>query len=72
MYYLHTIRELREAYGWSREALAARLGLDARLVAAWEDGRAAPDAEQRAGLARLFLVPVEQLTAPDPARWPRG
>lgn len=72
MYYLHTIRQLREDRRWSREELADRLGVSPRLVAAWEEGTATPDAGERARLAALFLIPPAQLTTPDPARWPRG
>lgn len=72
MYYLHTIRQLREDRRWSREEVADRLGVSPRLVAAWEEGTATLDTGERARLAALFLVPPAQLTTPDPARWPRG
>ena len=67
MRYMHTLRELRDAYGYRPEDLAAALGVSPALVRTWEVGQAAPEAHHRRDLARLFTIPVEQLTFPPPA-----
>lgn len=55
------IRRLREGAGWSREALAERLGVHAGSVARWESGGAVPHAYRLERIAELAGVSGEWL-----------
>ncbi len=56
-----TIRQLREARGWSRRVLAGRLGVATATVANWERGSKLPLPRTRMRLADLFGVSVEAI-----------
>lgn len=58
-----TLRELREAYGLTQEALAARFGLPVSIIRSWEEGRSSPNDRQVASLARFFGVSPEAIVA---------
>jgi len=38
----HSVTLVRQALGWTQEALAARLAVDRRTVARWEAGETSP------------------------------
>jgi transcriptional regulator with XRE-family HTH domain len=57
----YRIRRLRERAGWSREALAERLGVHAGSVARWESGGAVPHAYRLDRIAELGGVSGEWL-----------
>ncbi len=56
-----TIRQLRQARGWSQSGLAGRLRLTPSTVANWESGHRVPTPDHRQALADLFGVPVEAI-----------
>jgi DNA-binding XRE family transcriptional regulator len=58
-----TIRQLRQAWGWSRPVLAGRLGVHPMTVWAWERGRMMPNPSHRQALADLFGVSVQDIAA---------
>ena len=56
-----TIRQLREAHGWTQETLARRLAVGQPAVSAWERGERMPRQRSILRLADLFGVPVEAI-----------
>jgi putative transcriptional regulator len=58
---MRTIRELREARGWTQLELATRLGVTPSTVYNWERGRHEPRAGQLRELARLFGVAMDEV-----------
>ncbi len=56
-----TIRQLRQARGWTQEDLARRLGVTQGGVSTWERGRGTPWPKYQQRLADLFGVPVEAI-----------
>ena len=52
----------RKRMGISQEELGHRMGVSRQAVSKWETGRAVPDMENLLALARLFGVPVSELT----------
>ncbi len=57
-----TIRQLRQARGWTQDQLARRLGMEQGAVSKWERGLAVPHPRTRKRLADLFGVGVGQIT----------
>ena len=57
----HTIQQLREARGESRETLAAALGTSVEEVTAWELGRAEPTITYLTALTTHFDVRDDQI-----------
>jgi len=55
------LAELREAKGWSQQALAERVGVGRTTVVAWEAGRAEPKGGSLLALAEALEVPPENL-----------
>ena len=55
-----TIRQLRQARGWSQRVLAGRLQVGTSTVGCWEKGRVPSPANQQ-HLAALFGVSVEAI-----------
>ncbi len=53
---MKTIRQLREAQGWTQLELAYRLEVTPGTVYAWESGRSEPKVSQLRAMARLFGV----------------
>ena len=49
-----TIRELREANGWTQEQLAERVGTHANTVARWERGEVEPGRQSWLLLSKVF------------------
>jgi transcriptional regulator with XRE-family HTH domain len=56
-----TIRELREAWGWTQAELANRVEVSESTVYAWENGRAQPTRAHLAKLAEALGVAPAQL-----------
>ncbi len=56
-----TIRELREARGWTQFDLALQLGASVNAVSKWERGVAVPYVKTRKRLADLFGGGVGEL-----------
>jgi transcriptional regulator with XRE-family HTH domain len=64
---MRTIRELREARGWTQLELATRLGVTPSTVYNWERGRHEPRAGQLREMARLFGVGMDDVAPALPA-----
>ena len=56
-----TIRQLRQARGWSQPDLAQRLGVTQGAVSTWERGRGVPRPKYQQALADHFGVNVEDI-----------
>ncbi len=56
-----TIRQLRQARGWSQQDLALRLGVDQGAISYWELGLRRPYRRHQQRLADLFGLDVEQI-----------
>ena len=56
-----TIRQLREAHGWTQETLARRLGVGQPAVSAWDRGERLPRRRYILRLAELVGISVEQI-----------
>ncbi len=64
-----TIRQLREAWGWSQPVLAGRLGVSQATVSLWERGRVVPSPANRERLGECFGVPATTIAfGPDGVR----
>lgn len=55
------LKSFREAGGFSREALAERLGVTEQVVAGWETGNTLPDVDVLLKISNLFGVTVNDL-----------
>ena len=58
---MQTIRELRQARGWTQLELANRLGVTPTTVFNWERGKYEPKASQLRALARAFGVSMDDI-----------
>lgn len=58
---MKTIKELRDARGWTQLELAVRLGVTPVTVYNWERGKYEPKASQLRALARAFDVPMDDI-----------
>ena len=56
-----TLRQLRQARGWSQEQLARRLGMEQGAVSKWERGVAVPHPRTRQRLADVFGVELGEI-----------
>ncbi len=56
-----TLRQLRQARGWSQAELAELLGASTSAVATWEQGRKRPRVRMLLRMARLFEVGVDEI-----------
>jgi putative transcriptional regulator len=61
----NSVRELREAQGWSQGDLAERLDVSRQTVNAVETGRYDPSLPLAFGIARLFRKPIEAIFTPE-------
>jgi len=61
---MKSIRELREARGWTQLEVAIRLGVTPLTVGNWERNVTEPRASQFRGLARLYGVSMDELLIP--------
>ena len=64
---MKTIRELREARGWTQLELAVKLGVTPVTVYNWERGKHVPTATQLRALARTFEVRMDDIDFEAPA-----
>lgn len=58
---MKTIRELREAAGWTQLQLANRLEVTPVTVYNWERGKYEPSAKQLRAIARVFGVSMDDI-----------
>ncbi len=56
-----TIRQLRQARGWTQEVLAGRLRVSKSTIAKWETGVNVPASATRQRLAEVFGVSVDDI-----------
>ena len=64
---MRTIRELREARGWTQLRLAIEVGVTPVTVYNWERGRYEPKASQFRALARALGVSMDNIALPGDA-----
>ena len=57
----HTLRQLRQARGWTQEDVARRLGVSQGAVSLWERGVRRPFRRTRLRLADLLGVGVDEI-----------
>jgi transcriptional regulator with XRE-family HTH domain len=62
-----TIRDLREASGWSQFELAVKVGVTPGAVGKWERGVSEPKVTQLRRLAEEFGVLMDQIDLVEPA-----
>jgi transcriptional regulator with XRE-family HTH domain len=69
---LKTIRELREARGWTQLRLAIELGVTPVTIYNWERGKYEPKVSQFRALAGIFGVSMDEIAlgSPRPAARP--
>lgn len=58
---MKTVRELREAAGWTQLQLAIQIGVTPVTVYNWERGRYEPKATQLRALGRVFGVSMDDI-----------
>lgn len=51
---MRTIRELRQAHGWTQFELALRVGVQPQTIYLWESGRRIPQVPQLRRLGQVF------------------
>ncbi len=56
-----TVRQLRQARGWTQQDVAEQLGVDRDMVSRWERGERVPRARMRQRLEELFGVGVGEI-----------
>lgn len=61
---MQTLRELREARGWTPMELAAALGVSLATIYNWEADKHEPRATQLRDIARTFGVLMESIRIP--------
>ncbi|CAN5597007.1 hypothetical protein BH24CHL1_BH24CHL1_04850 [soil metagenome] len=62
-----TIRDLREAHGWSQFELAVKVGVTPGAVGKWERGVNEPKVTQLRRMAEVFGVLMDQIELLDSA-----
>ena len=60
------LRDLRAERGWSQAELGARLEISRQSVNAIEAGKFDPSLPIAFRLAKLFILPIEQIFEPEP------
>jgi transcriptional regulator with XRE-family HTH domain len=63
---VRTIRELREAQGWTQLELGNKLGVTPVTVYNWERGQHMPTALQLRAIARVFNVSMDDIDFESP------
>lgn len=56
------IKKLRESYNMTQANLAEKMNLSDKTISKWENGNAEPSLRYLCDLARIFNVPISQLT----------
>ena len=64
---MKTIRELREARGWTQLDLAYKLGVTPATVYNWERGKYEPAASKLRLIAKVFEVSMDNIALPGEA-----
>lgn len=64
----HTLRSLREAAGYTREALARFFGTDGSLIERWESGVSEPTITECMILSRLYGISLDRMFPDFPVR----
>ncbi|WP_029063113.1 helix-turn-helix transcriptional regulator [Labrenzia sp. DG1229] len=59
------LKKLRNEHGWSQVELADRLDVSRQTVIALERGKYDPSLPLAFRIARVFLLPIEQIFEPD-------
>ena len=62
------VAELREARGWSQEALAERLHVTRQTVSNWERGKTLVDVQSLAAMADELACPLSELLGEEQVR----
>ena len=62
---MKTIRNLREAQGWTQLELAVKLGVTPVTVYNWERGKYEPGVSKLRALAQTFGVSMDDITLVD-------
>ncbi len=65
-----TIRQLRQARGWTQEQVARRVGVAQGTVSQWEHGNRRPYRRNLQRLAELFGISVEDIALRPVAQQP--
>ena len=60
-----TLRELREARGWTQASVAVQVGVQPNIVSRWERGVGAPRFHNLNRLAAVFGVGIDELALRD-------
>ena len=68
---MKTIRELRQARGWTQFELALKVGVQPQAVYLWESGRRSPQVPQMRKLGRLFGMCSDEIDLEPPLATPR-
>ena len=63
---MKTIREYRQARGWTQEQLAHELGVTSSAVYSWEAGKRVPHVFQLRKLAWAFGVKMDDIALIEP------
>ena len=61
-----TIKEFREAAGWTQLELAVKIGVTPTTISAWERGMYEPRASQLRALAEAFGVRMDEIDTMQP------
>lgn len=56
-----TIKELREARGWTQLQMATRLGMRPETISYWENGHGKPSRLALTQLARVFRISIGEI-----------
>ncbi|MBG6172301.1 putative transcriptional regulator [Labrenzia sp. EL_208] len=59
------LKKLRNEHGWSQAELADRLDVSRQTVIAFERGKYDPSLPLAFRIAKVFLLPIEQIFEPD-------
>lgn len=59
------LKKLRNEHGWSQAELADRLDVSRQTVIALERGKFDPSLPLAFRIAKVFLLPIEQIFEPD-------
>jgi len=62
--------KLRKARGWSRNKLAARLGISRQRLTNWEQGSSSPTLEMLLALKRVLGIPLDELVSGEKEQTP--
>jgi len=58
---VNNIRGMREANGFTQEAVARKLNIERSTIAKWETGKSLPRADKLIELSKIFKCTIENL-----------